>query len=100
MTDRCCIAASSQIISTTHRSMIACFEFLLMLHSESSQRLSTEMENVECAVQPPGRRRAEMLDDATQSTMCPSAWMQWHKVLYTNVFPVPAGPLRKNVCPD
>ena len=72
---QCCIAASSQIIRETCRSMTACFEFLLMLHTEVSERLSTGIANIECAVCPPGRRMAATPDDMTQGTMCPSVRM-------------------------
>jgi hypothetical protein len=47
-----------------------------MLHIESSQRPSIGIENIECAVWLPGRRRAAMPDDATQSTISPSAQSQ------------------------
>ena len=100
LTYQYCIAASSQMISWTHCSMIACLEFLFMLHTESSQSPSTEIKNVECAVWPPGSRRATIPDDATQRTICPSVRMRWHSVLYTKVLPDPAGPLRKNIQVD
>ncbi len=66
-THQCCITASFQMIRRTCCSIIACFEFLLMLHMESLQRLSTGIKNIECAVRPPGRRRAAMPEDATSA---------------------------------
>ncbi len=61
--------------------MSACLEFLSTLQHESSQRFSTGIENVECAVRLPGRRRDAILDDATHNMIQWFAQTRWQSVL-------------------
>jgi hypothetical protein len=56
------------MISLTLCNILACFEFLSIELHESSVRLCTGIEKMECAIQP-GRRRDIMPKDAMQKVI-------------------------------
>ena len=68
----CCIGTSSQMTNATPCKRSASWEFLLILHVESSCT-SIGILNRECDVQPPGSRSAAMLEDVMQRTILPNA---------------------------
>ena len=61
--------------------------------------MSRGIQNVECDIRPPNNNKEAIPEEATVTTICPKQRNFVAIVLYINVLPVHAPPLKKNVVP-
>ena len=96
----CCIDISSQIISDTVWSKTASENWVNIWHVLVNIQFN-EMLNWEWAVEPPGRSKNAMPDEAMHRTTLLCEWYWWHSAVHKKVFPVSAEPCTKKwVCSE
>ena len=99
MAYQCCGTISSHRMHFTTRIKSAHKLFLAIQQTDTDDRSSMGILNIECAVRPPGSKRAAILDDAVQRTIMPSLRSLLQITLYKKVFPVPPCPSIMNIPP-